>query len=274
MDYRLLNPCVRFAMRARRNTPYEETVCAYDHRLFYPLANSCALLTEGLRRTLTPGDLAVLPPGLGYRLDCEANAPCTFVIVNFDLDAERYGEEPIAPVSPDRFEPALMFSSLRLPPFERPFLARGRADLRQRLETLCDLMQTRPNLYRDRLSALLKDALLLALDWPAPEGTLLSEVRRYLDVNFTLPLTNAMVGKRFGYHPYYLDQMFSAGFGQSMHAYLIEKRIRCAQQLLLTTDRSVSAIAAECGFEGASWFSECFKKRTGASPSDFRKSCR
>ncbi|MEG2702811.1 MAG: helix-turn-helix domain-containing protein [Clostridia bacterium] len=242
MDYRFLNPYVRFAMRIRRGASYEEPVCAYDYRLFYVLVNECRLCIGASEERLGPGDLAILPPAVGYRLYYQPEAPCTFVLLNFD------------------------------PPFDVPLLGREHFALRQPMERICDLMQNAPQYGADMASAELKGALLqvVAERDAEHENALLSYIRHYLDVNFLLPLTNGIVAKRFGYHPYYLNQLFSAGTGQSIHAYLIAQRLRYAQQLLLSTERGISVIALECGFGSASWFSECFKAKVGVSPSEYR----
>lgn len=268
VNYQLLNPYVRFAMRVRRGISYEQAVYAYDYRLIYVLANECRITTETLDERLTPADLIILPPATGYRLFYQADAPCTFVLLNFDLDSQRYGEEPIAPVAKEAFNASLLFSPLRLPPFEAPVLARKHFALRQSMERLCDLMQRFPPFYEDIMSAELKAALLQVLIQQNAdrENALIAQVRRYIDVNFMLSLSNGIIAKRFGYHPYYLNQLFTAETGQSIHAYLIDQRLRYARQLLLSTERSVSDIAQECGFGGASWFSECFKAKVSVTP--------
>ncbi|MEG1892154.1 MAG: helix-turn-helix domain-containing protein, partial [Clostridia bacterium] len=170
------------------------------------------------------------------------------------------------------FDATRMFSPLRIPPFDVPLLGREHFALRQPMERICDLMQNAPQYGADMASAELKGALLqvVAERDAEHENALLSYIRHYLDVNFLLPLTNGIVAKRFGYHPYYLNQLFSAGTGQSIHAYLIAQRLRYAQQLLLSTERGISVIALECGFGSASWFSECFKAKVGVSPSEYR----
>lgn len=53
--------------------------------------------------------------------------------------------------------------------------------------------------------------------------------------------------------------------------YLINIRIDCAQNMLLTTNRSITDIAFTCGFNDSSYFSRQFRKRTGISPNEFRK---
>lgn len=58
---------------------------------------------------------------------------------------------------------------------------------------------------------------------------------------------------------------------QSPFDYLIEYRIRNAAELLLDTDKSISEICMESGFNSTSYFSNKFKQILGATPRDYRK---
>lgn len=53
--------------------------------------------------------------------------------------------------------------------------------------------------------------------------------------------------------------------------YLTEFRLSKGAELLKTTDMTVTEIAYATGFNGSSYFAECFKKQVGMSPSKFRK---
>lgn len=67
------------------------------------------------------------------------------------------------------------------------------------------------------------------------------------------------------------ERRFKEFTGQTPGSEIRRIRIERAEELLKTTDMSVTQIAAECGFDGGSRFSLFFRKRTGMSPSDFRR---
>ena len=58
---------------------------------------------------------------------------------------------------------------------------------------------------------------------------------------------------------------------QSPFDYLIEYRIRQAAGMLLDTDKPISEICMETGFNSTSYFSNKFKSILGQSPRDYRK---
>jgi len=65
---------------------------------------------------------------------------------------------------------------------------------------------------------------------------------------------------------------FKAYTGDTFTNFLTKLRIRKACELMLTTDKMNYEIAGAVGYEDPGYFSRVFKKHTGLSPSEFRKS--
>ena len=74
-----------------------------------------------------------------------------------------------------------------------------------------------------------------------------------------------------GYHPYYISALFKKYYNKTLSEYLLEKRLKHSQELLLYTDKSVLEIATCSGFISADHFSTRFKKTYGVSPLKWRK---
>ncbi len=66
-------------------------------------------------------------------------------------------------------------------------------------------------------------------------------------------------------------QHFRETLKQSPMEYLQHYRIEKAAYMLEHTDLSVTEIAMECGFHGASYFTETFRKINGITPKEYRK---
>ncbi|WP_347838248.1 AraC family transcriptional regulator [uncultured Draconibacterium sp.] len=69
----------------------------------------------------------------------------------------------------------------------------------------------------------------------------------------------------------YFRKMFKKYTGVSPAQYHLQLRIIRAKELLVSTDKNISEIAIQLGFQNVYHFSMLFKKKTGMSPSEFRK---
>lgn len=66
-------------------------------------------------------------------------------------------------------------------------------------------------------------------------------------------------------------RQFSATTGQTPHQFLTGLRIETARRLLETGDEPVGSIGLSCGFSTASHFTTVFRKRTGHTPTEYRR---
>jgi len=69
----------------------------------------------------------------------------------------------------------------------------------------------------------------------------------------------------------YLRREFKAVYGLSPIEYLKCVRLKNAISLLSVDYYSVEEIAEKCGYSGASYFIQAFKKSTGCSPTEYKK---
>ncbi len=65
---------------------------------------------------------------------------------------------------------------------------------------------------------------------------------------------------------------FKKHYNESPAAYLRNRKLEHAADLLQVSDRRISDIAYDCGFNNQAHFSTCFTEKYGKSPSDFRLS--
>ncbi len=80
-----------------------------------------------------------------------------------------------------------------------------------------------------------------------------------------------MIASTVNLHPNYAMQLFRTYTGRTIVSYLNQYRIAHAQQLLLTTDKSVIDIAYESGFNSLSRFYAVFRKTCRLSPARYRQ---
>ncbi len=69
----------------------------------------------------------------------------------------------------------------------------------------------------------------------------------------------------------YFCRIFKRNFGHRFQNYVCAFRIEKAKDLLRTTDRCISDIAMETGFNSFSFFTKSFRECVGITPSEYRK---
>lgn len=95
-------------------------------------------------------------------------------------------------------------------------------------------------------------------------------LKNYIDTNFKEKLNlNLFSSIRF-VSKYHLLRLFKKYYGQTPNQYLIDKRIEVSKKYL-KQGLSVSETCFDVGFESLSSFSLLFKRKTGFTPSEFKK---
>ena len=93
----------------------------------------------------------------------------------------------------------------------------------------------------------------------------------YIASHFKEPLTLTSMAEALYLSPYVLSREFSGTFHSSFNGYLNEIRLNYAVNLLLYTDRSVTDIWLESGFESQRTFNRVFREKYHMSPRVYRK---
>ena len=96
-------------------------------------------------------------------------------------------------------------------------------------------------------------------------------LKNYIDTNFSEKLNLKLFSRIRFVSKYHLLRLFKRYYGQTPNQYLIDKRIEKAKEFI-KKGLSISDTCYEVGFESLSSFSALFKRKTGFSPSEYRKS--
>lgn len=93
----------------------------------------------------------------------------------------------------------------------------------------------------------------------------------YIDDNLTETISFENVAKQFHISPFYFHRIFSAIVGKTIAAYIRDRRVQRACMQLSLTDKSITEICFDCGFDSAQAFSRTFKSACGMSATTYRK---
>lgn len=105
----------------------------------------------------------------------------------------------------------------------------------------------------------------------ASEISKVENIAMYIARNYSKPINASDIGKAVGLHPDYANAIFKKTSGSTLRDYVIAERISHAQRKLLATDKAITEIAFDCGFNSIGRFNAAFQKVNHCTPRDFRK---
>lgn len=241
---------------------------AYDHRLFYILAGTGAIIIQDVSYSLAPQMLILLPPAMEYYFSGKMRT----VVLNFDLTRRAcHRKEAICPPPVADFDPTALFDANTVPSPYTPYIAQGDPIIQNSLIRLVEEFNAAED-HADALTSALPKALLAELfrDRSHTESSLCKRLLSYIRIHAPQISSNEQIGEIFGYHPVYLGEVFRRITGKTIHAAVMDARISLACRLLNQSDMPISDIAEASGFCSRTHFCTVFKRVTGSTPSAYR----
>lgn len=100
---------------------------------------------------------------------------------------------------------------------------------------------------------------------------LVGQLLDWIAQHYTEDISLKQAAEEFGYEYHYLSRLLNRNYAISFSGLLSAYRVEHAAQLLQTTDLTVTQVAGQSGFQSIRSFNLCFKKITGKTPNDYRR---
>ena len=156
----------------------------------------------------------------------------------------------------------------------QPLPVRDVAALQRRADRVVELLHGDEALDT-RLRANAVEAFLLELhrqqraSEPMPSWVL--DIQRRLERDWHREVDYEALAARYHMPVHTLRRGFKRATGVPIHTWLLQRRHREAQRLLLASDADLATIAERCGSRDPAFFSRQFKRFAGMPPSAFRR---
>jgi len=104
-----------------------------------------------------------------------------------------------------------------------------------------------------------------------PGHPAVADACRLMESHCEKPWPLRQLGRFVGLSPNHLATLFQRELGMTPHDFLLQSRVARAQELLGTTDMTVTDIAMEVGFSSSQHFARVFRKLEGCTASTYRR---
>ncbi|MCR5155049.1 MAG: AraC family transcriptional regulator [Butyrivibrio sp.] len=239
------------------------------YSLGYIISGDRRFITPYERYEAHPGDITAMPPGLYHRTFSLSDSAYENYLIKVSPDiAESFRRE----VDPDIWD--YVFNQ-KLFSFDDLTRSKIESILSDMLEIYTDNAPYCEALLKGlifRLLVLIRDRNINSGRIPF-KGELskdIMEAMYYIEKNYAEPLKLGDVAGSIGFSEGHFSRLFAAKVGTSFSGYLVNIRLRHAKELLINTDLPISDIALQTGFGSGDYFSACFSKHEGITPTAFR----
>ncbi len=276
-----IRPFIRYAqiLEVTELSPFRD-LAAYDNRFFFCAAGSGVITVDGKEYPMKKGYIIIWRPGLRYTLASDEGGSMTLLGFNFDYTAKNsYLSAPIPPGGADFDRSAVLeqvtFSDADI--LNDVVYINNMHLLEDQIREICSEYNSRRSFYNVKISGLFMAVLTETLrecqlerDNIRRSKGKVYEVLQYIADNYAENISNIMLGKKFGYHPNYINHLVVQHTGMSLHKYLLSYRVNKAIELLQNTDMPVAEISEQVGFADYNHFLKYFKRVTGYTTKAFR----
>lgn len=149
----------------------------------------------------------------------------------------------------------------KLKPLEQPLFGAG-----QLVETTLEKLLI--HLIRAHISG--NDDIVFVMNSVELENSLCNDIIATLKERLYTTVTLDEISRQTFYSKTFLNTIFKKNTGMPIMKYFTALKVQEAKQLL-RAGLSIAAVATKLNFESASYFTKVFKKQTGLTPSDYKK---
>lgn len=247
------------------------------YRFIYIPKGSCNIAVDDKFYDCPAGSLFFLPPGTKY-----SSVPTSDEIFIFNIFFDIvYQNEPIDSVA---FDKTHLFTQYKIidkweftdySVFNRPclFLSDSAAHICNKILRETDRMKP---LYMEYLNVYIHQIMLcLAREHDSEENGEQSDISQriidYIAKNIHSNIDATSISQHFSYHPNYIARLMKKATGTSLHKYILDEKLKMAENLICHTDESITDIAFRLCFSNSSHFTQKFRQKYGLTPSEYRK---
>ncbi|MCY9663031.1 AraC family transcriptional regulator [Paenibacillus chondroitinus] len=251
-----------------------------DYLLVYIQEGTCCFHVDHKKYTFNAGQFCLVQPGSLLSLEGLTNTVTPYIHFDLSFNPEREHSFPTRPGQIDlsAYQHLLQPTIKDLYGVEMPVQVEPSKPLKLK-ETLLQVIEQAEKqdpLIQLKTQHLVTEIILSLLETyyqaPYTASQSFDWITSYFSHHLSDPISLADMAARANLSISRFSMVFKQRYGISPHQYLMNMRVNHAKELLTHTDLSQESIASYCGFADLHHFSKTFKKRTGLTPGELKKS--
>lgn len=232
------------------------------HQILYVLENKGEITFDQQRQVFAQDSLAFITPYSHHSIT--SNGKMTVLVLEFDLEKLDASVKEILQQHSFHHTKLVKLNALES------------GDVRQLLRRML-YEQAQGEVINHIAMRIYLSELLLILLRKSDESNIADanvlraqRLRKYIDTHYFEMMDSNDISRKIGISSRYINTIFKEQFNATPIKYLNEVRMEAAKKLLLETDKDISSICFEVGFEALSTFYRRFKDYTNLSPNKYR----
>ena len=278
---------IEMPFHCKRYTKYERVIWESDIHVHayveavYGLEGECNCIVGNRTFKVTEGDMLLIPSDVPHEVG-RHDEWTSYIVLRF-LPSVLFSKSQTAPEYSKMFsllqnlgEFQLFFPSEKIREFPFGFLFKNMArewagekigyDICIRAHIL-ELFMHVIRIWNESNSELIEKSMSNEIN------QLLQSATSYIESNFAY-VDRDSCARAIGVSPSYLSKLFTGELKTSFSEYVNMIKLKEAEKLLLTTDKSITEISLSSGFSSTAYFISLFKKKHNLTPSKYRKSAK
>ncbi|MGM0873836.1 MAG: AraC family transcriptional regulator [Bacillota bacterium] len=247
--------------------------------IMYVIEGNCTVDTEVESFTMKKGDFILLDANVPHRLIVEKGIPCRMLNVEFSFTIREGCFPSIKDLAAENLSLNQLLALIR-----SYVVLKDPNEIYHSLKNLVLEMDKKDSEKEVMVQLLLAQLLIQIARMVVEEREKDSEHQQanvyvkktieYLHQNYDCDIQVKDVGQAVNLHPGYLHRVFKKQMDCTIMEYLTTLRMKKAKMLLEDTDIPVIEISHYIGVNSRQYFSLLFKKYTGQTPIEYRKSAK
>ena len=264
--------CAMFGRMMQHNGWHRKyTHTNHNHLLVFVISGSAVFYIQEKPYPAQAGDVLVIPAGIPYSANTDAR--CQYYFFRFEAELRCPGQPCPAPQTDRSFS----FTVQQVPHRTVQFSVKTalQDEYQKFYQSIISCVEYNTGgTFSQRLALDLELSKILLLlsqireqySAAARYPLVLEQMLSYIHKHLTEPLTTSRLCQACGISPSYGARLFRKHCNTTITAYILDKKLYYACELMNSTEMNIGQIASYLGFCDVYYFSKCFKAKFGKAP--------